>query len=382
MKNSTRITIYSTLSLIALLTVIAGIDFYRTFVQENIAPGNPSEGVVKIDRTADYEQTCDIIVRSGVLKNPRTFLRCARAFNLRVKFRPGYYVFTPGMNNRDIVRTLAYGLQKPVNLVLGENAKTLEQLASGISLQIDCDSLSLISAFRDSSVISQYGFAAETFPGMFIPNTYEVYWTITPSSLLTRLYREYENFWKNGRDEKAAAMGFSRNDVSTLASIVAEETNCLDEMPVVAGVYINRLHRNMPLQADPTVKFAVGNPSLGRILNIHLQTDSPYNTYLYPGLPPGPISIPHASAIDAVLNYSRHDYIFFCAKASFDGRHSFASTLSQHQANARRYHAALDSLRAAKRKAKALADAAEAASTSSQEGRCQESSSPSQEPKQ
>lgn len=381
MKNSARITVYSALSLVALLILMAGFDFYRTFVQENVVVESPADGVVKIDRTADYEQACAIIVESGILKNPRTFLRCARAFNLRVKFHPGYYVFTPGMSNKDIVRTVAYGLQKPVNLVVGENVRTLEQLASGISLQIDCDSLSLITAFRDSSVISRYGFTAETFPGMFIPNTYEVYWTITPSNLLTRLYREYENFWKMGRDEKAAAIGLSRNEVSTLASIVVEETKCTDEMPVVAGVYINRLHRNIPLQADPTVKFALGDLHPGRILKSHLQTDSPYNTYLYPGLPPGPIVIPTTSAIDAVLNYSRHNYIFFCAKDSFDGRHNFASTLSQHQSNARRYHAALDSLTAARKKAKALAEAA-ADSTSSREGRCQESSSPSQEPKQ
>ena len=158
---------------------------------------------------------------------------------------------------------------------------------------------------------------------------------------LERMHTEYDKFWSGDRDAKARSIGLTRQQVSTLASIVIEETKYEPEMPRVAGVYMNRLHKDMPLQADPTVLFAVGDPSIKRVLNRHLEIDSPYNTYKYEGLPPGPITMPPVAAIDAVLNYERHDYLYFCANASFDGRHAFAKTLAAHNENARRYQQAL-----------------------------------------
>ncbi len=353
-----KITFYSTLTAVAVLTAVAAFELYRTFESDNVRSDSPTDGVVKIDRDADYGRLCEIMTGSGVLRNPATFLRAARLFRLNDKFHPGRYVFTPGMNNREIIRTIAYGLQKPVDIVVGDNIRTMEQLASCLARQTDCDSAHILQLLRDTTIMANYGFSQATFPGMFIPDTYEVYWTIKPDNLLTRMYREYENFWKNGRDRKASDIGLSRNEVSTLASIVSEETKCIDEMPVVAGLYINRLRKGMPLQADPTVKFAVGDPALTRILNSHLQTESPYNTYKYTGLPPGPIVIPPVAAIDAVLSYEHHGYLYMCAKPTFDGRHSFAATYQQHLQNAARYHAAYEEMRKARQ---ALADSLAAA---------------------
>ena len=179
---------------------------------------------------------------------------------------------------------------------------------------------------------------------MFIPNTYEVYWTVTPEEFLERMHKEYEKFWNEERTAKAEQTGLTRTEVSTLASIVIEETKYEPEMPVIAGVYMNRLHKDMLLQADPTVKYAVGDESLTRVLNRHLTVDSPYNTYKYKGLPPGPITIPTVAAIDAVLNYQHHNYLYFCAKSSLDGQHAFATSLAGHMENAKRYHKAVSGL--------------------------------------
>ena len=390
MRREFKNSLLATVCIIAVLLLAAAVDLYRILLVDNVKEASQSNGVVKIYKEADYRQVCEIMAASGVLKNSKTFIRAAQILNLKVKFRPGYYVFHPGMDNREIIRTLAFGLQKPVKIVVPDNLSSLEQLSSVLAKQIDSDSASIAALLRDSTTAARYGFTAETFTSMFIPNTYEVYWTITPDNLLTRLFREYEKFWKDGRDEKAALLGLTRNEVSTLASIVMRETNKQDEMPVIAGVYLNRLKKNIPLQADPTVRFAVGD-TVTRIKYSHLKFDSPYNTYLYSGLPPGPIAIPTVKSIDAVLNFLQHEYLYFCARPTFDGYHNFAKSLSAHTANAAEYHRALEVL--LKRK-KAVADslarveadslaalAALETATSSQEGQSQESPSPSQEPK-
>ncbi len=178
---------------------------------------------------------------------------------------------------------------------------------------------------------------------MFIPNTYEVYWTTSPVNFAKRMKIEYDRFWNNGRLEKAGRLGLTPVEVSILASIVQEETIKKAEKPVVAGLYINRLKRGIPLQADPTLKFAIKDFTIKRVLNKHLETDSPYNTYLNAGLPPGPINFPEISSIEAVLNYKKHNYLYMCAKEDFSGYHNFSSTLAEHNRNARRYRNTLDS---------------------------------------
>ena len=188
----------------------------------------------------------------------------------------------------------------------------------------------------------KYGFKPEEMIGMFIPNTYEVWWNITPEGLTERMKKEYDNFWNEERVAKLARTRLTQKEVTTLASIICEETRMTDEMPTMAGVYINRLRRGMLLQADPTVKFAIGDFTIRRVLNRHLEVDSPYNTYKYAGLPPSPICMPSIKGIDAVLNYKESNYLYFCAKEDFSGYHNFARTLSEHNQNARRYANALN----------------------------------------
>ena len=245
------------------------------------------------------------------------------------------------MSCGEVVTMLRGGMQAPLNLRIN-NIRTIDQLAGRLASQIEADSSTLYRWLASDSVAQNYGFTAESFIAMFIPNTYQVYWTISPEALLKRMKREYDRFWTRERENCLSRTGLSKIEVSILASIVSQETEKADEMPVIAGVYINRLRRNMLLQADPTVKFAVGDFTLRRILKKHLRIDSPYNTYLYPGLPPGPICMPSIAAIDAVLNYQEHDWLYFCAKGDFSGYHNFARTLTEHNRNARAYARSLD----------------------------------------
>jgi UPF0755 protein len=244
----------------------------------------------------------------------------------------GHYLIKPQENAYHLFRQLNRGHQEPVKLTIG-SVRTPERLAHNISEQLMMDSTEVAALLNDTT---QY---------YFLPNTYEVYWDITPKSLLKRMQNEYARFWTPARQAKAAAIGLTPNEVTVLASIVAEETNDKAEKPMVAGLYINRLQRGMLLQADPTVKYALQNFELRRITLEDLKTDSPYNTYLYAGLPPSPIRIPTLNDIDAVLNYTRHNYIYMCAKEDFSGTHNFAATLAEHNRNARRYQQALNARR-------------------------------------
>lgn len=260
-------------------------------------------------------------------------------YDTRVK--PGNYTIRPSDSLRDICLRLLSGNQTPVHLVI-PSVRTIDRLASAVGRQLLVDSAAVVAVLTDNRLIDSLGYTTETFPCLFIPNTYEVYWTMTPEQFVTRMLKENKRFWTSSRMSKAKAIGLTTNEVVTLASIVDEETSKDDEKPIVAGLYLNRLKRNMLLQADPTVKFALGQFELRRILYVHLQTDSPFNTYKYLGLPPGPIRIPSVAAIESVLNPSKHSYLYMCAKEDFSGYHNFAITLSQHNANARRYQQALN----------------------------------------
>ena len=217
-----------------------------------------------------------------------------------------------------------------------------EQLAARLARQFDADSAAFVAALTDRQLAASMGFDSLTFFSMFLPNTYEFYWTATPEEFVRRMHREYDRFWTKERDERRPRSGLSRLEVMTLASIVYEETRQADEMPRIAGVYINRLRKDIPLQADPTIKYAMQDFGLRRILYRHLKYPSHYTTYINKGLPPSPICMPSVTAIDAVLNFEQHDYIFFCARPTFDGYHNFARTLSEHNANARAYSAELN----------------------------------------
>ena len=253
----------------------------------------------------------------------------------------GRYEIAPNMSTQSLFNMLKRGEQTPLNVPI-PSARTLDKLAVAVSNKLELDSTELLNALTDSMVCQKYGFNRQTIASMFIPDSYNMYWTVSIDEFLDRMKKEYDKFWNNDRQAKAKAMGMTPTEVSTLASIVTEETRATAEKPTVAGLYINRLKKGMLLQSDPTVKFALQDFGIRRILNRMLSTDSPYNTYKYEGLPPGPIRIPMAEDLDAVLNYEHHDYIYMCAKEDFSGTHNFARTSAEHQANANRYHQALN----------------------------------------
>ena len=257
------------------------------------------------------------------------------------QIRTGRYRIEPGKRIIDIYRMLKGGHQEPFMLTIPET-RTMEQLASRLSRKLMLDSATIAQALTDSAFCQQQGYTLETIPCLFIPNTYEVYWDMSLDDLMKRMHKEYDAFWNSERKAKAEALGLTPNEVQTLASIVDEETANNPEKPTIAGLYLNRLKIGMLLQADPTVKFAMRDFTLKRILNAHLATDSPYNTYKYAGLPPGPIKVASIQGINAVLSPEAHDYLYMCAKEDFSGTHNFAVTLQEHMVNARRYQQALN----------------------------------------
>ena len=253
----------------------------------------------------------------------------------------GAYKFNQNDDTWKIFKDLKAGHQTPVKMVV-PSVRTVEQLIQRVAPQIMADSASICSLLNDSVFCDSLGFNKETLPAFFIPNTYEVYWNMDARAFIRRLDREYKVFWNKKRREQAKALNLDPIEVSTLASIVEEETANNAEKPRVAGLYLNRLNIGMPLQADPTIKFSLQDFGLKRILFKHLEVDSPYNTYRNVGLPPGPIRIPSVVGLNSVLNREDHKYLYMCAKEDFSGTHNFARSLSQHMNNARRYQQALN----------------------------------------
>ena len=270
-----------------------------------------------------------------------------RLFNLDRHMRTGHYVIQPGMSMMKAVRNVRNHSQTPVRLVV-PSVRTVTDMAQRLSKQVMADSAAIMQALTDETVVKDLGYTSETLPCLFIPNTYEVYWDVTVNDLLRRLKKENEVFWNEERRHKLAEVGSYAGEemtiekVVTLASIVDSETANNSEKPAIAALYMNRLRIGMPLQSDPTVKFALQDFALRRILHKHLEVDSPYNTYKNKGLPPGPICVPSIAGIDAVLNHANHEYIYMCAKEDFSGTHNFAVGYAEHQRNAARYAAALN----------------------------------------
>lgn len=328
---------------LALMVVAASIVGYLGY-RAVMAPVVQGEQTVYIQVYPGYDaQRVEEVLTSSVeLKSTVAFAPLMKHYEYDTRVKPGNYAIRPGDSMRDICLRLLSGNQTPVKLVV-PSVRTLDRLAGAVGKQLMVDSAMVMRTLTDARLIDSLGYTKETLPCMFIPNTYEVYWTMSPEQFMDRMLKENKRFWNAARVDKAKAQGLTPNEVVTLASIVNEETNKVDEMPMVAGLYLNRLKRGMLLQADPTVKFALGQFELRRILYAHLEYDSPYNTYKYAGLPPGPIRIPSVDAIESVLNPSKHSHIYMCAKEDFSGYHNFATTLSQHNANARRYQQALNS---------------------------------------
>ena len=252
----------------------------------------------------------------------------------------GRYAIQPGEKILPIYQRLRRGQQEPVRLAV-PSVRTMRQLGIFLGKNLMMDSTEVIRQFTDSTFCASYGYTLHTLPALFIPNTYEIYWNTSLPNFMKRMLREHEAFWNAERQRRADSLSLTRIEVSTLASIIDEETANNAEKPMVAGMYLNRLRIGMPLQADPTVRFALNDFTIKRVLREHLKTESPYNTYLHRGLTPGPICTPSIAAIDAVLDYADHKYIYFCAKEDFSGRHNFATTLKEHNRHAKRYAEAL-----------------------------------------
>lgn len=321
---------------VLLITVAAG---YQLFFAPKFHPNQ------KVSLYIDNDDSLDSIYNKvsslGKAEGMTGFRWLSRWRSYEQHLRTGHYLIYPGDNAYTLLHRLYRGQQTPVNMTIG-SARSIDRIVKLLDRQLMIDSTAIASALHDTLFLQKNGYTEETLMSLLIPDTYQVYWDISADKLLQRLLKEHARFWNETRCEKAKAIGLTPQEVSTLASIVEEETNDKEEKKMVAGLYINRLQRGIPLQADPTVKFALQDFALRRITNQHLKVESPYNTYIYKGLPPGPIRIPTPIGLDAVLNYTHHNYLYMCAKEDFSGTHNFATTLSEHNRNAQRYWNALN----------------------------------------
>ena len=315
--------------------------YYSMIYSPNVVLENPESPWFYINTGSEFEDVVNGLYESGFITNRSSFEWVAERKHYPTQVKPGRYRLQAGMNNDALVNLLRSGEQEPINIVFN-NLRTLNDLAARVGKQIEADSAQLAAKLNDPEVVAHYGFTAETFPAMFVPNTYEVYWNTSADQFLARMAREFKAFWTDERVVKANAIGLSQSEVVTLASIVKAETNMKEDMPRIAGVYINRIKKGIPLQADPTLIFGIGDYSIRRVLDVHKEVDSPYNTYKYKGLPPGPINFPATVYVDAVLNYERNNYIYFCAREDFSGYSNFAATYREHLLNARKWQQALN----------------------------------------
>jgi UPF0755 protein len=314
---------------------------YRDIYSANVDLDGKKKSFLFIRTGAEIPEILDSLEQNGWIRNKRSLQWVMEKKNYASHIHAGRYLLVDGMSNNVLVNLLRSGMQTPISLTFN-NTRTVEEFAGKIASQIEPDSVTILNYLKDGDYLSQYGFTPASSIGMFIPNTYQVYWNINADGFFRRMYKEYLAFWSVNRLKKAEKVGLSPKEIGVLASIVDEETIMNDEKSKVAGVYVNRLKRKIRLQADPTLKFALGDFTIRRILNQHKKIDSPYNTYKYRGLPPGPIRQPSITGIDAVLNYQKHRYLYFCAKPDFSGYHVFARTLKEHNRNARKYQNALN----------------------------------------
>ncbi|MFT3738874.1 MAG: endolytic transglycosylase MltG [Breznakibacter sp.] len=313
---------------------------YRWTYSPNVRLEGTQTHYIYLPDNVDFDKVVKLLQHENVLLNLKSFKTVANLMDYDKQVKAGRYKLVAGMNNYQILAMLRSGHQAPVNVTIHE-IRTKERLAQIVSQKLIADSVEIITALNNAQLVNGLGFTPSNILAMFIPNTYQFYWNTQADQFLQRMKKEYDNFWHAERLAKAKALGLTQLEISTLASIIDEETSRNDEKADIAGLYLNRLKKGMPLQADPTIKFALGNFAINRVLSADLKVDSPYNTYKNAGLPPGPIRMPSIAAIDAVLSPIRHDYLYMCAKEDFSGYHNFAKTLDQHNRNAARYRKAL-----------------------------------------
>jgi UPF0755 protein len=340
LHKQSKLIVYVVRLVIAVVVVVVGYQLYSYF-HANFYTPNHETAYLYIRPNDNFTDVVNQLQKKHMVKNIHSFIDAATLIGYDKHVRSGRYAITDGMDNQKLLFHLDKRIQAPVHLTFN-NLRTKEELAGRLAKQLMLDSLTIIQHLNNAEYDQHYGFTPETVVALFVPNTYDILWDVPMEQLMKRMDHEYKLFWTPERLSKAKAENLSPVDVVTLASIVEEETNMAQDKPIIAGLYLNRLHRGMPLQSCPTVKFALQNFTLERITGKDLQVKSPYNTYHHEGLPPGPIRLPSIESVDAVLNYTPNNYLYMCAKETFNGEHYFATTWAEQKKNAARYAAALN----------------------------------------
>ncbi len=308
---------------------------YRMIFGPNVSCPDTQDQIIHIPSDAqDIDIVIDTLSSRNLIRDKRSIRRVAQLMKYK-KPKSGRYLVKDGWSNKQLISLLRSGRQSPLNLTFN-NLRTINELVDYFAHTLELNKTDL-SADISNFIATEEEYTQENIMSLFIPNTYQIYWTTSGEDLLKRFTKERRKFFNEERMQKLSVLGLTKSELYTLASIVQKETLVNDEKPRVAGVYLNRLRRGQLLQADPTVVFANGDFEIRRVLNKHLAIDSPYNTYKYSGLPPGPICMPDISSLDAVLNYEKHKYLYFCAKPDNSGRHAFARNLIEHNRNADNY---------------------------------------------
>ncbi len=330
---------------IFLLFLLIVLLLLAAFLAPNISKTDKGVEYLLVPQNATLNSILDSLNKKESMYFPFSFYACTRLTGYDKNIQAGRYKLKPGLNNLFLLNNLVKGRQLPLRITFN-NIRTKEQLCGRICEQIMLDSATLYKLLNDDSYLEKYNVNSHNSICLFMPNTYEVYWNIPANKLIDKMHASYTNFWNKERIQQAATINLSTTEVMTLASIVEEESNLSKEKPTIAGLYINRLKRRRHLQADPTIKFAIGDFNIKRIRHKHIEASkaSPYNTYIYTGLPPGPIRIPSIESINAVLNYERHPYIYMCAKTNGKSGHDFAVSYREHVNNANKYRKAMNIL--------------------------------------
>jgi UPF0755 protein len=337
MKHKKLLFFLSGAAIVALILLII---IYKNLFGINIITGKNSQ-VIYIPTGSSYEQVMDTLESKLIIKNRNILNWISKKKHYPALIKPGRYIIDKNLSYNGLINKLRSGKQSPVNITFS-NVQTLNQIAGKLGRQIEADSTQIMTFLSDDANYIKDGFKKENIISVFIPNTYEFYWNTDAKGLYNRMLKQYRVFWNDQRLSKAKEKGLDQKEVSILASIIDAEAARPEEKPRIAGVYLNRLKRGIPLQADPTIIFALNDISITRVLKKYLQVDSPYNTYVHSGLPPGPIGCANIDGIDAVLNAEIHDYLFFAARADFSGFHNFSRTLAEHNRYALLYQKELD----------------------------------------
>lgn len=328
---------------VIVIMIWAGSQFAYRALSTNVNLHGKNDCFLYIPTGADFHQVVDSLKAGNSIVSTDNFVWLSKRKKYDTHVFPGRYRLLNGMSNNSLVQMLRSGRQEPVRLTI-HNVRTPNELAGKLAKRLEPDSAKFLRTFTDPAILSKYAITPATLFVLFIPNTYELYWNTSGEMLLEKMSHEHERFWTKSRRRQADSLNLSIPAVITLASIVEKESNKDDEKPIIAGVYLNRLNKQMLLQADPTVIFAWKDFTIRRVMKKHTELKSPYNTYLSPGLPPGPICLPSIASIESVLHTKKSDYLYFCAREDQSGYHNFAVNLDEHNRNARKYQAALNKL--------------------------------------